>query len=96
MEEKDIREEEINEENTEITEETETQDTKEVTVIEREPMTEEECVRRQAKETDYMVSLLLDNLVHTIVNNLKDNGKLFFVYQSSRLQEMMDMLFSYN
>lgn len=26
-------------------------------------MTEEECVRRQAKETDYMVSLLIDNLV---------------------------------
>ena len=30
--------------------------------IERIPMTEEECARRQAKETDYMVELLLNNL----------------------------------
>ena len=30
--------------------------------IERIPMTEEECIRRQAKETDYMIELLLQNL----------------------------------
>ena len=30
--------------------------------IEREPMTEEECIRRQNKETDYMMELLLQNL----------------------------------
>ena len=46
------------------------------------------------KSTEHMTrakhedSLPLDNLVHTIVNNLKDNGKLFFVYQSSRIQEL--------
>ena len=44
--------------------------TKETTVIEREPMTEEECIRRQAKETDYMMELLLDNLKE---KNLLDN-----------------------
>lgn len=37
-------------------------ETKETTVIERTPMTEEECARRQAKETDYMLELLLQNL----------------------------------
>jgi tRNA1(Val) A37 N6-methylase TrmN6 len=41
-------------------------------------------------------SLPLDNLVHTIVNNLKDNGKLFFVYQTSRLQEMIDVFNKYH
>lgn len=46
------------------------EDTKETTVIEREPMTEEECARRQAKETDYMVELLLQNLQE---KNLIDN-----------------------
>lgn len=30
--------------------------------VEREPMTEEECIRRQAKETDYMMQLLIENL----------------------------------
>ena len=34
------------------------------------PMTEEECIRRQAKETDYMMELLLQNLTS---NNLIDN-----------------------
>ena len=38
--------------------------------IERTPMTEEECIRRQAKETDYMMELILDNLK---VKNLLDN-----------------------
>lgn len=35
---------------------------KEVKEIERIPMTEEECARRQSKETDYMMELLLQNL----------------------------------
>ena len=39
-------------------------------VVEREPMTEEQCVRRQAKETDYMMQLLIDNLTE---KNLLDN-----------------------
>jgi len=39
-------------------------------VIEREPMTEEECIRRQAKETDYMMELLLQDLEE---KNLIDN-----------------------
>ncbi len=39
-------------------------------VIEREPMTEEECVRRQAGETDYMMELILENLKE---KNLIDN-----------------------
>lgn len=39
-------------------------------VIERTPMTEEECIRRQAKETDYMMELLLQNLEE---KNLIDN-----------------------
>lgn len=43
---------------------------KETTVIERTPMTEEECIRRQAKETDYMMQLLLKNLED---KNLIDN-----------------------
>ena len=38
--------------------------------IERIPMTEEECIRRQAKETDYMMELLLQNLEE---KNLIDN-----------------------
>ena len=38
--------------------------------IEYEPMTEEECARRQAKETDYMVELILDNLK---TKNILDN-----------------------
>lgn len=37
-------------------------DTIEVETPEFEEMTEEECVRRQAKETDYMMELLLQNL----------------------------------
>ena len=47
-----------------------TNDAKETITIEREPMTEEECVRRQAKETDYMMELLLLNLEE---KNLIDN-----------------------
>ena len=47
-----------------------TKDTKETTPVEREPMTEEECIRRQAKETDYMMELLLQNLKE---KNLLDN-----------------------
>ena len=39
-------------------------------VVEREPMTEEECIRRQAKETDYMMQLLIENLEE---KNLIDN-----------------------
>ncbi len=38
------------------------EDNKEKEVIEREPMTEEECIYRQAKETDYMMELLLQKL----------------------------------
>ena len=56
-------EEETNEADETSTEEaTEETDTKTTATIERIPMTEEECVRRQVKETDYMVELLLDNL----------------------------------
>ena len=39
-------------------------------IVEREPMTEEECIRRQAKETDYMMQLLIENLEE---KNLIDN-----------------------
>ena len=53
---------EVNEENN--------QDTKSTITVEREPMTEEECARRQAKETDYMMELLLTNLKE---KNLIDN-----------------------
>ena len=54
------------------------------------------------KSTEHMTrakhedSLPLDNLVHTIVNNLKDNGKLFFVYQSSRIQELFNVFNKYH
>ena len=48
----------------------ETTNNKETIIIEREPMTEEECIRRQAKETDYMMELLLKNLEE---KNLLDN-----------------------
>ncbi|MDD6302836.1 MAG: methyltransferase [Bacillales bacterium] len=41
-------------------------------------------------------SLPLENLVKTIFLNLKDNGKLFFVYQSSRLQELIDIFSQYH
>ena len=41
-------------------------------------------------------SLPLDALIKSIVNNLKDNGKLFFVYQSSRLQEVIDTFSKYH
>lgn len=41
-------------------------------------------------------SLPLDALIKSIVNNLKDNGKLFFVYQSSRLQEVIDSFSKYH
>ena len=56
----------------EIVESTENEDTKakESITIERTPMTEEECIRRQAKETDYMMELLLKNLEE---KNLIDN-----------------------
>jgi len=37
---------------------------------ERMPMTEEECIRRQAKETDYMMELIIQNLKE---KNLYDN-----------------------
>ena len=50
--------------------ETKDANSKETVVIEREPMTEEECIRRQAKETDYMMELLLQNLEE---KNLLDN-----------------------
>ena len=43
---------------------------KDTTPVEREPMTEEECIRRQARETDYMIELLLQNLEE---KNLIDN-----------------------
>ena len=46
------------------------EENKEKEVIERTPMTEEECIRRQAKETDYMMQLLLENLEE---KNLIDN-----------------------
>lgn len=41
-------------------------------------------------------SLPLDALIKSIVSNLKDNGKLFFVYQSSRIQEVMDAFTKYH
>ena len=50
--------------------ETENETINENQVPEREPMTEEECIRRQAKETDYMMQLLLENLE---AKNLLDN-----------------------
>lgn len=40
-------------------------------------------------------SLPLDNLICTIKKNLKQEGKLFFVYQSSRLQELMEVFSKY-
>ena len=54
----------------ETTEENKENENKTNEVIERIPMTEEECVRRQAKETDYMMQLILDNLEE---KNLLDN-----------------------
>ena len=48
----------------------ETNDNTKSETIEREPMTEEECARRQAKETDYMMQLILENLKE---KNLIDN-----------------------
>lgn len=57
---------ENNEENTNTEEET----TVSTEVFEREPMTEEECIRRQAKETDYMMQLLIENLEEkNLLNN---------------------------
>lgn len=41
-------------------------------------------------------SLPLDALIKSIVSNLKDNGKLFFVYQSSRIQEVIDAFTKYH
>ena len=42
----------------------------EVMLEERIPMTEEECIRRQAKETDYMMELILKNLEEKgLINN---------------------------
>ena len=40
-------------------------------------------------------SLPLDNLILTIKKNLKQEGKLYFVYQSSRLQELMEVFSKY-
>lgn len=40
-------------------------------------------------------SLPLEDLVNTISKNLKDQGKLFFLYQSSRLQELIEMFIKY-
>ncbi len=40
-------------------------------------------------------SLPLEDLVNTISKNLKDQGKLFFLYQSSRLQELIEMFTKY-
>ena len=40
-------------------------------------------------------SLHLDNLIRTIKKNLKQEGKLFFVYQSSRLQELIEVFNKY-
>ena len=40
-------------------------------------------------------SLPLDNLILTIKKNLKQEGKLFFLYQSSRLQELMEVFSKY-
>ena len=57
---------ENNEENTNTEEET----TVSTEVFEREPMAEEECIRRQAKETDYMMQLLIENLEEkNLLNN---------------------------
>ena len=54
------------EENTNTEEET----TVSTEVFEREPMAEEECIRRQAKETDYMMQLLIENLEEkNLLNN---------------------------
>ncbi len=53
----------------ETDEEVDTEDKNEE-VVEIVPMTEEECIRRQAKETDYMMQLLLENLKE---KNLIDN-----------------------
>ncbi len=54
------------EENTNTEEET----TVSTEVFEREPMSEEECIRRQAKETDYMMQLLIENLEEkNLLNN---------------------------
>ena len=57
---------ETNEENTNIEEEAPVS----TDVVEREPMTEEECIRRQAKETDYMMQLLIEDLEEkNLLNN---------------------------
>lgn len=40
-------------------------------------------------------SLPLENLIKTIKANLKQEGKLYFVYQSSRLQELIDVFSKY-
>ncbi len=40
-------------------------------------------------------SLPLDGLINTISKNLKDQGKLYFLYQSSRLQELIDVFSKY-
>ena len=41
-----------------------------IEITEREPMTEEQCIRRQAKETDYMMQLILQNLEEkNLINN---------------------------
>ena len=40
-------------------------------------------------------SLPLDNLICTIKKNLKQEGKLYFVYQSSRLQELIEVFNKY-
>ena len=53
------------------------------------------------KSSSFMVlakhedSLPLEDLVNTISKNLKDQGKLFFLYQSSRLQELIEMFTKY-
>ena len=65
--------------------ETETE-TKQTTIVERTPMTEEECARRQAKETDYMIELLLDNLKE---KNLIDNT-IIIVYTDHYLYTIED------
>ena len=59
---------------------------KENTPIERIPMTEEECVRRQAKETDYMMQLLLENLEE---KNLIDNT-IIIAYSDHYLYTLED------
>lgn len=41
-------------------------------------------------------ALPLDELIKTIVSNLKDNGKLYFVYKSSRTQEMIEVFTKYH